>query len=279
MDFSLFKKIVDECAEHSVFSIKLSWRGEPTLNRQLVHMVKYAKDKGIRDVAFLTNGGLIDENMGQQLIDAGLDWISFSIDGLYEAYERIRYPIKFDKIVGVVKNFYRIKKREGRKKPLVRIQTISSTIKNFPEYSEFWKDFTDRISIIAEQHREDSALIKHDPNYICQAPFQRVFITWDGIVVPCHGDYLLHNRMGNVKEKSIQEIWQSPKFENFRKKMRARKRLEFNGCRVCPDGGEYMADQLNVGGKNIRIIRYLQNRDVSTSEEVEEKNEAGQDLG
>lgn len=29
MDFELFKKIIDECTKHSIFSIRLSLRGEP----------------------------------------------------------------------------------------------------------------------------------------------------------------------------------------------------------------------------------------------------------
>ena len=262
MDLSLYKKIIDECAEHNVFSVKLSWRGEPTLNHHLVDMVKYAKEKRIRDVAFLTNGGLINQEMSRKLIDADLDWISFSIDGLYKDYERIRYPIKFEHIVETVKTFHLIKKREGRKKPLVRIQTISGMIARNPEYFDFWKDYADRIAVIAEQKREDPSVIRHDPDYICQSPFQRVFISWDGAVVPCHGDYYLHHKMGNVADKSIKEIWQSSKFRLFRKKMMAKQRLEYEGCRICPDGGKYLSDQLKVDGRKIPIIRYTENQDA-----------------
>jgi len=263
MDFSLFKRILDECAVHKVFSVKLSWRGEPTLNPRLIDMVRYAKDKGIRDVAFLTNGGLVDEKMSRRLIGAGLDWISFSIDGLYEDYERIRYPIKFEQIFDTVKTLHEIKKRENRKRPLVRVQTISGIVADRPEYFDLWKDYVDRIAVIAEQHREDPSLMKHDPKYVCQSPFQRVFITWDGVVVPCHGDYFLHHNMGNVKEKSIKQIWQSSKFNHFRNKMRSRRRLEFEGCKICPDGGKYLGDKLVVGKRRIRIIKYLQDKDVS----------------
>lgn len=260
MDFSMYKRIIDECARHKVFSIKLSWRGEPTLNPHLVDMVKYAKDRGILDVAFLTNGGLIEEKTARRLIDAGLDWISFSIDGLYEEYERIRHPIKFEHIFQTVKNLHRIKKSENRKKPLVRIQTISSVIQKRPEYFDFWNDFVDRIAVIAEQHRENPELIKHDPDYICQSPFQRVFITWDGTVVPCHGDYFLHHNMGNVKDTTISEIWNSEKFNSLRRDMRAQKRLNFKACSICPDGGEYIGDRLEVDGRTIPIIQYQENR-------------------
>lgn len=264
MDFSLYKKIVDECAEHRVFSVKLSWRGEPTLNPHLVEMVQYAKQKGVKDVAFLTNGGLIDEEFARKLINAGLDWISFSIDGLYEDYESIRYPIKFDQIVNTVKTFHRIKKAQKRIKPLVRIQTISSVIQKRPEYFDFWNDLVDRIAVIAEQHRENPERIKHDPDYICQSPFQRVFITWDGTVVPCHGDYFLHHNMGNVKDTTISEIWNSEKFKNLMRDMRAKKRLTYKACSICPDGGEYIGDYLEVNNRKIAVIKYLEDEGTKT---------------
>jgi len=273
MSMDLFRKIVDECAGHNVFSVKLSWRGEPTLNPRLVDMVRYAKDKGIPDVAFLTNGGLIDRDMAEALVDAGLDWISFSIDGLGEDYERIRKPITFDEIVRVVTHFKEIKKARGADKPLVRIQTISSVIQDSPEYFDFWHPLSDRISVIAEQHREDSSLIRHDPNYVCQAPFQRIFITHDGRVVPCHGDYLLHHDMGNVGDVDIKDIWNSEKFRSFRSDMRNCRRLEHEGCRLCPDGGEYEADTLEAQGRTVKAIKYVNNeRSESDPEQVRDED-------
>ncbi len=265
MEFNLYKKIINEIAEHKVFSVKLSWRGEPTMNPKLVDMVKYAKDKGIRDVAFLTNGGLLDKKKIIGLIKAGLDWISFSIDGMYEEYEKIRAPIKFDQIVQTVKTLHRIKKEKNISKPLVRIQTISGAIKKYPEYFDFWSPYVDRISCIADQHRANPDLIKHDPDYICQAPFQRVFVTWNGVVVPCHGDYHLHHNLGNVTTESIKGIWQSDKFSFLRKQMRALKRLDFKACRLCPDGGEYTGETLSVQSRKIPAIKYSENQKAEVS--------------
>ncbi|BCS89193.1 radical SAM/SPASM domain-containing protein [Pseudodesulfovibrio sediminis] len=267
MDFDLFTKIIDECAEHNVFSVKLSWRGEPTMNPRLVEMVRYAKEKGIRDVAFLTNGGLLNEESLKAFMDAGLDWISFSIDGLNEEYERIRKPITFEYITNIVRTLYRLKKSRNTAKPLVRVQTISGVIANTPEYFDYWEPYVDRIAVIAEQHRENPELIKHDPEYVCQSPFQRVFITWDGVVIPCHGDYHLHHAMGNVQKTSLKAIWTSTKFQVFRKDMREKRRLDHLGCTLCPDGGQYTGDTLNVDGREIPIIKYLENEQPNSEGE------------
>ena len=43
MEFDLFKKIIDECGRNGVFSIRISFRGEPLLHPQAFEMIEYAK--------------------------------------------------------------------------------------------------------------------------------------------------------------------------------------------------------------------------------------------
>ena len=107
MDFELYKKIIEECRRNGVYSIKLSWRGEVLLHPKIVEMVKYAKERGIKDVGFLTNGGLLDKKLSEQLIDAKLDWISISFDGLGGKYESIRYPLKYEETLGKIRDLKR----------------------------------------------------------------------------------------------------------------------------------------------------------------------------
>lgn len=78
MDMNLYKKIIDEGARNNLWGIKLSYRGEPLLHPHIVQMVAYAKQKGILDVYFNTNGMLLNERMSSNLIEAGLDRISIS---------------------------------------------------------------------------------------------------------------------------------------------------------------------------------------------------------
>ena len=63
IDFELYKRVVDECAENKLYSIRLCHRGEPLLHSKIVDMVKYAKDKGIKEVFTLTNGLLLNEKL------------------------------------------------------------------------------------------------------------------------------------------------------------------------------------------------------------------------
>ena len=56
MDLNLAKKIIDEVAG-KIYSLRLSWIGEPTLHSKLIEIAKYAKDKKrLKRSLSLTNG-------------------------------------------------------------------------------------------------------------------------------------------------------------------------------------------------------------------------------
>ena len=95
MKWELYTRIIDEARELGVYSVKLSWRGEPLLNGRIVDMVRYAKSKGIKEVAFLTNAEFLNKKMAEELVDSGLDWLSVSADGVGAIYNEIRHPASF----------------------------------------------------------------------------------------------------------------------------------------------------------------------------------------
>lgn len=259
MDFLLFRRIIDECATEGVYSVKLSWRGEPLLNPQIVDMVAYAKHRGIPDVAFLTNGERLDRDLAAALVEAGLDWLSISADGLGETYESIRRPAKFEDTVEKVRLVRLERERRGRAKPLIRIQSIASAINgNAPEFYEFWSPIADRVNFIADQARSseerDFAL---DPHYVCQSPWQRICVMWDGRVAQCHSDYLQKNVLGDAGRQTLRQIWHGEHFAHLRRLMRRKRRLELAPCRVCCDGGVTTPATLEAGGRRIRALRYV----------------------
>ena len=62
-------------------------------------------------------------------------------------------------------------------------------------------------------------------------------ITWDGIVVPCCFDKDAQYRMGDVSKTDFYTVWNSEKYNNFRKSLiNSRKNLEM--CKNCTEGTE-----------------------------------------
>ncbi|HPN32251.1 MAG TPA: radical SAM protein [bacterium] len=265
MAFDLFKRIIDECAKENVYSVKLSWRGEPLLNPEIVKMVKYAKDKKIKDVAFLTNGERLNPEIISELIGAGLDWLSISFDGYEkEVYESIRKPAIFEKVIENVKFIRSERERLKLKKPIIRAQTIFSAIEKNPgKYWELWNGIADKINFIADEDRSSSEKkFIHDPNYICQSPWQRICVMWDGRIAQCHSDYLEGNILGDFNKNTLKEIWNGNKFNELRRLMKNYERLKTKPCNMCCDGGFYEEKSITVNGKNINIIKYKDQKSI-----------------
>jgi radical SAM protein with 4Fe4S-binding SPASM domain len=258
MDWELYKKIIDECANSSLYSIKLSWRGEPLVHPKIVGMVRYAKDKKIKDVAFLTNGVNLNPFMNFELVNAGLDWISISFDGFKEDYERIRYPAKFEQVIGNVKDLRRYRDYFGLRKPQIRIQSIQSVIEGREEeFLKLWEGIADKVYFIPDQVRTlDEEDYNVDPDFICSNPWQRMVIASDGFIPQCITDYSCDINLGNVNSDTIYNIWHSDEFNKFRKQIKEGKRLERKPCRVCGSGSIMEDGEVVVEGRRIKTRRY-----------------------
>jgi len=247
MDFELYKKGIDECAANNLYSIRLNWRGESTLHPRLVEMVKYAKDKGIKEVSFITNGWLMKNDLAEGLVDAGLDYITFSIDGMFETYEHLRHPIKFAEITENVKDLYELRNKKGGY-PLMKVQAIWSYIKNCSEdFYNYFKGITDLISFDPEA---DYSMrnVPQNPNFLCQYPWQRITITHSGEIPLCISDWDVCTFIGDLREQTIREVWLGKELNEFREKQLSGKRLTIPSCKMChrpevPQFGD------KVGGK------------------------------
>lgn len=259
MAWSTFKKIIDEAAKNNVFSVKLSWRGEPHLNKSMWKMVRYAKKSGIKDVATLSNAESMTEKDLYELVDSGLDWISFSVDGMQESYDKIRHPAKFEDLVYKVKKINEIKKEKNTTKPLLRVQTIFSTIEHDPaQFYNFWNKLVDKVNFIADEDRaDDMRNFPRDPNFVCPSPWQRMTIGYDGKVFPCVSDYLARDPIGDVKKETLKNIWHGNKMRKLREAHMKKNAFEkFSSCGDCCHGGLMEEHDVHVGEKIIKMRKY-----------------------
>ena len=271
MNMNLYKKIVDEAAANNTFSIKLSWRGEPMLHPNLMEMIKYAKDKGIKHVAFLTNAELLTKKKCHELLETGCDWISISADGVDEIYNQIRFPAKFDETVEKVKYLKKIRDEKRLKKPLIRVQSILTAVENNSEkFYKTWEKVADKINIIADQLRDyqiDETKLEYNNYFMCPKPFQRLAIAHDGRVHQCISDYHGKNILGNVNSQTVKEVWNGEKNKKLRDSFKKHTFLKENSaCRQCAYTFKQEKGDLKtlVDNLSMKVKRYPSVPDIVT---------------
>ena len=267
MDYNLFTKIIDEIGDGKVYSIRLSLRGESFLHKRLLDCVRYAKEHGIKEVSTLTNGVRLDEQMFQQIMEAGIDWITISFDGIGETYEKIRAPAKFDRAVEKITNYQRIKKEAGRVKPVIKVQSILPALADcLKEYYDIFAPITDMVStnpLIDYLQKDDQAKILYYENFSCPQLYQRLVIGADGLVMMCSNDEENEEPVGNAKLQTIHEIWRGPRLQAARlSQKRHDGTKDYRICAKCYLPRKTEPAVLTVGTRDIKVENYINRSQV-----------------
>jgi len=260
MDFDLYTKLVDECAAGGVYSLRLSYRGEAFLHPKVVDACRYAKQRGIKEVSSLTNGVRLDEAMFVAMMEAGLDWLTISIDGLGETYEQIRRPAKFDRAVEKITAYARIKREAGRLKPVVKIQSILPAIEDDPQaFYNVFAPISDMVS--ANPLIDFMADIKASPkvsDFSCPQIYQRLTIGADGLAMMCANDEKGEHIVGDANKQTIHEIWHGEAMRQVRDiHSRHQGCAEIHPCNSCYLPMATEASVIEVDGRSVVSDKYV----------------------
>lgn len=229
MEWSLFKKIVDEAAENLPVTLVLFFRGESLIHPELIKMIQYAKLHGLGPIQLSSNGFLLTKELGKKLIEAGLDFISFSLDTIdSEVYKRTRVHSELKIAMNNVMDFVdlcEMKKSQGNQVPEIQVSSVDveDYRQSQHEFIEFWQQRVDRVRIYME-HSTDGNLgsiekelpVDKDKRKPCRKVYNDIVIYWDGTVALCNHDWNNVSNIGNVKRQSIKEIWHSGGYQSVR---------------------------------------------------------------
>ncbi len=240
MEWDTFAKIVTE-AGHFIHEMALHHRGESLLHPQAIKFITHAAQH-IPITKLHTNGTLLTEEIIDGLLASGLNRISFSFDGFEkEGYEKIRIGADFNKVVSNIKNLLQKRRKLQQKEPAVAIEVIqleesqlqSDNKKSF--IREFRSLGLDDL-IIKQPHNWAGHLpttIKKRKYAPCTFLWNAMLVLWNGDVVPCAQDFFALNIVGNIKEKSLQEIWNDQPMRKLRQALATKKPGEYPACKDC----------------------------------------------
>lgn len=254
MDLDLYKKIVGECGQHGLFTLKFSMRGEPLMHPDIVEMVDFAKKSGVKEVWINTNGGMLTRDLAEGLITAGVDWITMSFDGLRQEYEQVRYPLKYEESLAKLRMLRQV--RDERKAPtLLNVQSIWSAIKTYPEeYIGLMKSIVDRVAYNPDMNFKDFILTP-DPDFVCPRLWQRICITSKGNYLKCPTDFRMEEVLGNAQTMGVKQAWDTVQEEQRQMHLTGR-RLESGVCAKCHHGAIKKKVEVDLAGEHHQDYTY-----------------------
>ena len=106
---------------------------------------------------------------------------------------------------------------------------------NIDQMVSFWEKYVDEVSIKPATPRWDS--YNNKPIKItksCSQLWERMYVWYDGKINPCDFDYKSFLSVGNIKNNSLEEIWNSNEYNSLRKKHIEKKRSDCFPCDRCP---------------------------------------------
>jgi radical SAM protein with 4Fe4S-binding SPASM domain len=228
MDFELYKKVVDDCAENNRF-IKTFYpflNGELFLTPKWENYLIYAKKRlPAAEIGIFTNGSLLDTKNINKLIEIEPDWVNVSFDGTSkETYERIRRKLSFDQVQDNI--FQLVGRRNSLRKikPRLTISIIEmeQTSDGVNSFYKKWAPVVDKVTVepYVNWGGEAEDEIINKPEVSKRLPCSRLWYNFtvfnSGEVVICCLDYDGEIVIGDIKKQSVREIWTGEEITKLR---------------------------------------------------------------
>ncbi|MCA3220113.1 MAG: radical SAM protein [Burkholderiales bacterium] len=263
MKLDLFQKIIDDLSEFEqpIRVLRLYKDGEPFLNKNLAAMIRYAKASGrVPYVDTTTNGSLITPQRLAAVLEAGLDKINISVDGMNrEQYKQFTgHDLDFDAFVANVKWLYANK---GACEVVVKIPNELINEAQRQEFFDTFGDHCDRILIEnfapcwPEFDVEERSGVKITtglysqpikPTDTCPYIFYSIAVNADGLVSSCFLDWGRKLVVGDVRQQSLHSIWHSDALNALRRQHLEGKRRKNPVCNACGQLSHCLPDDIDA---------------------------------
>lgn len=256
-----FKRATDQLRDFpdQLKVINLSGQGEPLLNRNLPDMIAYAKASDVAErVEIITNASLLNRELSDRLIDAGLDCIRISLQGMTaERYKEIcGFSLDFGKLTEEIGYLFR---HRGQCEIFVKIMDLSLEEGEEEKFYNLFGPIANRMyiekckpvydGVEATQNiavGTDRYGRRHEPRMVCPLPFYMLGILPDGTVSPCETIYV-PEVLGNVWTDHLISMWNGEKMKRFQEMQLRKARMDNAGCARCcaPDDVAHPEDNLD----------------------------------
>lgn len=253
MDFEVYKSIIDRLDEFQdpIRVVRLYKEGEPLVNPRFADMVRYAKaSKNVLRVDTTTNASLLTPKRSLEIIDAGLDRLNISIEGVNaKQYEEFSgYKLDYQKFVENIAFFY---EHKGNCEMNIKINgdiltpkqeeefyhtfgnitdgiSVERTIEYWPKYNDMKVEFDETVSLLGGKSKEVQ---------VCPYVFYEMCINSNGSYSLCRFDWnhamILDQHVSYPA--TPKKIWDSITLWNFQQQFlkKQRKMMTVLSCPKC----------------------------------------------
>lgn len=230
MSWQLFEQIVLEAERHGCPSIAMHVNDEPLLVRDLPARIAFARAHGFMEVYMTTNGVLFTEAKVRQVIEAGVTHILFSIDAATEeTYRKVRVGGDYAKVQEAISLVRRVRESRGSALPMMRASFAQNRV-NQHETEMFREKFGLLVDYVEIQgfssyygHTDHlvPAGVRRVEDFTCSDPWRKLIVRADGEILPCCSFYGYEIGLGNVRDASLFEWFNSPRMKELRKDVAA----------------------------------------------------------
>lgn len=261
MSLDTFKETIAQIAEfpQPIRLLSLTGQGEPLMNKNIAEMVSIAKAANVAErIEIISNGRLLSKKMAGNLIDAGLDTLRISLQGLNsKKYQDIGgVKVDFDEFHANIRYFYQNKRNTEL---FVKIMDVTLDPGEEVLFYEKFGDCADRMYVermlpaYAGVTLTDGMQVDYDRygrkithRKVCPLAFYMLGVFPEGDVEPCDTIYK-PIILGNVHNKRLVDMWRGDELRQFRTQHLRGERHDNPKCANCnaPDDVAHLEDILD----------------------------------
>jgi len=251
MNDDAFARLLAEIAAYPPLKrVMLYLMSEPLLDPKIAPRIKAARAALPETELYLVSNGIaLTEQLSDELLDAGLTWIGFSLHAARpETYRAITRRRDFAKVrEQIARHVRRVLERHGPDAAMINITRVRPYVDEaeWREAIAFWRDQGVRRLDLHEGYISRAgniAVYGHEPLRHCGVTgcrtvwaYEMAHVLFDGAVIPCCMDYRRRAVWGNVNDSSLLEIWRGEKRRRFLERMDGRELPDDDLCVRCED--------------------------------------------
>jgi molybdenum cofactor biosynthesis enzyme MoaA len=229
----VWRKIIDETS-----GLGITYRpfliNEPLSDHRLADIMSYIRRDQTARIELNTNGALMKEDKAREILDIGIDYIRFSIDGFSkETFERSRVGVDFDLTVERTVRFIELARDRGIVDRVeVRMIDMEYNRHEHQAFIDYWTD-TGAGATITELYNWPWDPDVEPVELPCKKILKEMFFYVDGKVSLCCWDTHGRGVIGDVTREHALDIWNGEINRRYRALLAQGKRKEILLCSRC----------------------------------------------